>query len=90
MDLAVGELASPFVAKQRRGPDERADKRDRQLVRSILRTASRVNRRNVAEALVRSGNLRMMEAITRRSGEPRVLDAYTGDGGLVAALLRVQ
>ena len=39
------------VAKQRRAPDERADKRDRQLARLLLRTALPVNRRNVAEAL---------------------------------------
>jgi hypothetical protein len=39
----LDELASPFVAKQRRAPDEGADKRDRQLARLILRTASPVN-----------------------------------------------
>jgi hypothetical protein len=38
------------VAKQRRAPDERADKRDRHLARLILRTALPVNRRDVATA----------------------------------------
>jgi hypothetical protein len=42
-----------IVAKQRRPPDERADKRDRQLTRLILRTASPVNRRNAAVAIAR-------------------------------------
>jgi hypothetical protein len=39
----------------------------------------------VAEPIVRSGNLRMMEAITRRGSEPRVLDALRGHIGVVAA-----
>jgi hypothetical protein len=43
------------VAKQRPAPDECADKRDRQLARLILRAASPMNRRNVAQALVSSG-----------------------------------
>jgi hypothetical protein len=52
-----------FVAKQRRAPDERADKRDRQLARLILRTALPVNRRNVADPLVRLGAAALMEAV---------------------------
>jgi hypothetical protein len=44
------------VAKQRRAPDARVDKSDRQLTRLILRTASPVNRRNVAKAQARRDN----------------------------------
>jgi hypothetical protein len=51
------------VAKQRRAPDERADKRDRQFARLILRTASPVNRRNVAEAIVRIRGAVMTKAL---------------------------
>jgi hypothetical protein len=48
--------AAAFVAKQRRAPDARVDKSDRQLTRLILRTASPVNRRNVAKAQARRDN----------------------------------
>jgi hypothetical protein len=57
------ERAIQIVAKQRRPPDERADKRDRQLARLILRTASPVNRRNVADALAGSDYRRTMKGI---------------------------
>jgi hypothetical protein len=59
------ERAIQIVAKQRRPPDERADKRDRQLARLILRTASPVNRRNVADALAGSDYRRTMKGIVR-------------------------
>jgi hypothetical protein len=53
------------LAKQRPPPGERADKRDRQLARLILRTALPVNRRNVAIAVARSGGHRPTDAIVR-------------------------
>jgi hypothetical protein len=61
----VGPLVAAFVAKQRRAPDERADKRDRQLARLILRTALPVNRRNVANGIARHSLAGNSKAIAR-------------------------
>jgi hypothetical protein len=51
------------VAKQRRAPDERADKRNRQLASLILQTAPPANRRNVANPIVRVGLGPLTEAL---------------------------
>jgi hypothetical protein len=58
MTSPVVDPVIPFVAKQRHAPDERAEERDRQLARLMLRTASPVNRRNVAEAEARQEQAR--------------------------------
>jgi hypothetical protein len=79
--------ANAVVAKQRRAPDELADKRDRQLARLILRTASPVNRRNVADPLVRCSYLQMAKAVASSIGSSHVLDAYCSSEELMAALL---